>query len=408
MLWIYNLDPTLIREINHTSPSALMNKSLLVYNEKLDPIFTYVDQATDSLSVPTAILKIALTKKTYFFKIHDKDAVAIVRKNNNTNYIIITAAFDADRAEWLPKLQLILVLSFVISLTIVIISGYVFSLGLVRSISDLTNRINHISSKQFSQRLSTGKGKDELQQLAQTINNLLDRLQSSFNTQRGFIDNASHELSTPLASIASQLDVSLQKERTTEEYKEVMQSVNDDVKRLGFLVRSLLEIAKISGSAKGIELAAVRIDELLMRLPAQLKKIKSSYEVKLIFGELPDDDHALTIFGDEELLFSALKNIVHNACKFSPDKTAIVTLNINDEKIIITIKDHGPGINAKEFEKIFQPFYRSADATNIASGSGLGLPLANQIIKLYSGSIDLKSEIGKGTIFTITLNTTTF
>src|SRR5690606_14477599 len=139
----------------------------------------------------------------------------------------------------------ILIASFIVSLVIVVVSGYIFSLKLVGSISDLTHRINRISSKEFSQRLYAGNEQDELQKLAATINALLDRLESSFNTQRRFIDNASHELSTPLASIGSQIDVALQRERRNEDYRAVLRSVYEDTQRLNLLVRSLLEIAKV-------------------------------------------------------------------------------------------------------------------------------------------------------------------
>jgi signal transduction histidine kinase len=166
-----------------------------------------------------------------------------------------------------------------------------------------------------------------------------------------------------------------------------------------------LEIAKVSGSAKGIELSMVRIDEVLMRLPGDLKKISSQYEVKLSFEDLPEDDDALMIYGNEVLLFSALKNIVQNACKFSQNKTAEVKLYCESGRVRITVEDHGPGIAPHDLENIFYPFYRSSNTTSIASGSGLGLPLASQVFKLYGGTLTVASELGEGSVFTIVLKT---
>src|SRR5690606_2931165 len=179
--------------------------------------------------------------------------------DNNYNYIVVAAAYDSDRVDWLNKLKLILVVCLLLSVVMVLFTGYIFSLSLIRALSEFTHKIKHISSEKFSLRLDTGKGKDELQKLAITINDLLDRLQASFNLQRRFIDNASHELSTPLASIASQMDVALQRDRSSDEYKKALLSMNDDVKRLSMLVRSLLGIAKVSGSMGGTELTSVRI-----------------------------------------------------------------------------------------------------------------------------------------------------
>ena len=405
LLWGYKMTPALIRKINMTSPSSLKEKSIYIYDSLQRVVFSYSDNPDDSLFISKAILSKGFQNKMRSFMDGERDGVAINYTNENKKYLIVAVAYDDDKNEWISKLRLILIISFFASVSIVVITGYIFSVGLVKSMSDLTRKINEISSAQFSLRLQTGRGKDELQKLAQTINNLLDRLQSSFDTQRRFIDNASHEISTPLASISSQLDVALQKERNSEEYKAVMRSVNDDVKRLVFLVRSLLEIAKVSGSAKGIELSEIRVDELLMRLPSEMKKIKPSFEVKLAFDEMQDNDDDLTVYGNEELLFSALKNIVQNACKFSTDNTAIIRLSSSSSQIKITIEDRGPGIASHEIERIFQPFYRSPDVSNIATGSGLGLPLANQIIKLYSGEIYLHTELGKGSVFTILLKT---
>ena len=405
LLWKYDVGERLVKEINLASPGALIEKSVIVYDSSYRKIFSYSDPGVDSFEIDDELLKRTVTQERVTFRIGRRNSVIIPYRNEGRFLIVVAAAYDEDKAEWLPKMLTILVVSFIAAVSIVVIIGYLFSLRLVRSISSLTNRINQISSAKFSERLEAGEERDELQQLAGTINNLLDRLQSSFETQRRFIDNASHELSTPLASIGSQLDVVLQRERDLYEYKRVISSVNDDVKRLGFLVKSLLEIAKLSGSAKGIELVELRIDEILMRLPSEMKKIDSTYEVKLEFQDLPDEEEALTLHGNEELLVSAFKNIVHNACKFSPDHTAIVRLSTDKDQLKVAVEDHGPGISAEEFKSVFQPFFRS-ERTSIISGSGLGLPLAQQIIRLYGGQIEVFSEKGKGTTFTITLSNT--
>jgi len=134
-----------------------------------------------------------------------------------------------------------------------------------------------------------------------------------------------------------------------------------------------------------------------------MKKISHRFDVKLSFAELPEDDDELTVYGNEELLFAAFKNIVLNACKYSSDKRANVSLSYNEKNLVIVIEDNGPGIAQDEQELIFRPFYRSADTNSLISGSGLGLPLANQVIKLYGGNIVLTSQLGIGSVFTITL-----
>lgn len=396
-------DNELIKTINQTSPSSLDQKSLYVYDYKTNKIFSYHDEGAKPVQLNDDIINNVTKGRPYYFKVGDRDAVAIEYVDKNSNYIAMVAAYDTDRVDWLQKLQLILGICMLLSVVIVIFTGYVFSLSLIRAISEFTHKIKHISSEKFSLRLDTGKGKDELQKLAITINDLLDRLQASFNLQRRFIDNASHELSTPLASIASQMDVALQRDRSSDEYKKALLSINDDVKRLSMLVRSLLEIAKVSGSMGGTELTSVRIDELLMRIPADMRKVSPMYDVNIEFDKLPEDESALIIYGNEHLLYSAIKNIVHNACKFSEDKRAELRMSFTTGNILITIKDNGPGIDDKDIQHIFQPFYRSNRHQSYVSGAGLGLSLAQRIIGLHKGNITVESKIGHGTLFTIIL-----
>jgi two-component system, OmpR family, sensor histidine kinase ArlS len=310
-----------VKAINESGNSSLFRKSINVYDAQNNLVFTYRDPDALPLVVNNAVLRTAKERKKYFFGWDGRDAVAVNYKDAVNEYTVIVASYDNDRVEWLSKLQAILAVCFFGSISIVIITGYVFSLGLVSSIRNLTNRINRISADNFLYRLDTGSGKDELQQLGTTINELLDRLQRSFDTQRRFIANASHELSTPL------LDVALQRERTNEEYKKIIKSIKDDAKRLGLLVKSLLEIAKASDSTGGIELTSVRIDELLMGIPTEMKKISKLYEVELVFDEFPEEEDQTVVYGNMPLLYSAIKNIIHNACKFSPDKTAFVKLS---------------------------------------------------------------------------------
>jgi signal transduction histidine kinase len=391
--------PDIINKFNRTSPSSLLQKSIIVYDLRHDENLVYHDSGAEQLNVPPSTLDRIRKERKLAFKAGQRDVLGLHYVGSNSEYIVLVAAYDEVRYEWLARLRFILVICVLVSVCIVLMMGYLFSLGLVKSIRDLTSQIHNISSDNFLHNLPVNDSKDELQVLTRTINDLLGRLKSSFDTQSRFIANASHELSTPLASISSQLDIALQRERESYEYRRVIKSVKDDVKNLNVLLKSLLELAKASGSAAGVELTAVRIDELLMRLPADMKKISALYDVKLVFDEFPDQEEAFIIYGNEELLYTAIRNFVHNACKFSKDNCATISLSFADKKVIISILDRGPGIREEDLEKIFQPFYRVSDEKNKIHGTGLGLALANRIIRLHKGAIIVDSEVGRGSIF---------
>lgn len=392
-----------IKKFNQTSPSILSKRSILVIDEEDNVV--YEDNAPDAarIRLDYNILKSARGANRYYFIQDSREVAAIEQNFGEKSYVIIVAAEDIETRKWLDQLKVILIVCYISSIVIVILSGYFFSVRVVTPITKLRQKIDQISSQHFSQRLNTGKGKDELQKLAITINDLLDRLQLSFDTQRRFIDNASHELSTPLTAIFSQMEVALFKERTPDEYRKTLISVKDDLKRLNILIRSLLEIAKASGSQGGIELATVRIDELVMRLPSDLRRIGPFYEVKIEFLYMPEDEYTFSIYGNEPLLFIAFKNIVHNACKYSKDKTALVRLDFTEAEVIVEISDNGPGISPEDQENIFQPFYRGGMYNSFVPGAGLGLALTHHIIGLHNGNIEVESEVGKGSTFRVTL-----
>jgi len=262
------------------------------------------------------------------------------------------------------------------------------------------SEVNLISTHNFSQRIAIkNRTNDELVKLAQTFNKLLDRLQDSFTIQRRFISNASHELSTPLTSISNQLEVALQRSRGVEEYREVLQSVHEDISELHILTRSLLEIAK-AGSQGSIDLNEVRIDDVLFKVVSDIKRQNTDYKTIVGFEEFPDDDIAFTVFGNKNLLYIALKNIVENGCKYSDDLQSNITVSVVDNLISIKVQNAGDIIAESDIENIFQPFFRTESAQQ-KPGFGLGLTLAKRILILHKGRILASSNPETGTEFII-------
>lgn len=168
------------------------------------------------------------------------------------------------------------------------------------------------------------------------------------------------------------------------------------------LVQTLLKFATASGNPGGLNIDLIRIDEVLMRIPASIQKQDTGFSVSLQFNDLPEEENKLLVFGNEELLFTSIRNVAVNACKYSPDHHAEIILTVLPEEFIVHIIDEGPGIPDSELENIFQPFYRIEETRSIA-GFGLGLSLASRIIKLHKGDIKVESTPGIGTTFELHL-----
>lgn len=397
-------DNGLLRKIDSATAVAMKDKVIEAYDSLGTKVYWYSDNPADSIGMSHRLLSTVWKKKTLYFTRGDKDAVASFYRCAGHGQVIVVAAFDEYGGEKLSYLKRVLSLSFVGGLLISIAFGYFFSLSLLHPLRRISDEVNEISAGNLARRIrSVGQNEnDEWYYLSDTLNRLLNRLQESFDTQAMFISNASHELSTPLTSISSQLEVSLQRQRSPEAYQQVMQSVYQDVQQLSKLTQTLLEFARASGTSRGLDIDLVRIDEILLGLPGEMAKTDESYNVTLDFDRLPAHEEELLVFGNGALLSTAIKNLVVNACKYSPDHHATVRLTVADRTIRVTVSNTGKGIAEEDRDKIFQPFYR-ADEGQSAPGFGLGLSLATRIIKLHKGTITVDSTVGSGATFTVAL-----
>lgn len=397
-------DHNLIQKIDSLTTISLKNKVVLAFDYEDRKIYSYSDSPQDTLQIEKEILSNTKLKGNLYFRIGEMEAVAYNYPYNGSGIIVVSAAQDVNGKTALKKLLNILLFSFFLGNVIVLVTGFIFSTRLLRPIKKITSDVEEISAQNLARRIKTGSAKDEWYQLADTLNQLLNRLQESFEFQRRFISNASHELSTPLTAISSQMEVTLQRNRSQEEYKQVMKSVYQDVQHMAKLTQTLLEFAKASGSAGGLEINLIRIDEVVLRLPSEISNVNKQFRASVQFGDLPSEEDRLLVFGNELLLLMAIKNIVLNGCKYSEDHHAEIYLTVQEGNICITVTDKGKGIPDTDLVNIFQPFYRLQQNSD-ADGFGLGLSLASRIITMHKGVIEVNSVVNAGSSFMIILPT---
>jgi two-component system sensor histidine kinase ArlS len=392
----------LVLQIDSLSRMTYNSKVMEAYNAHLEKVYSFTDEPGETLNVSRDILEQAAQGKTVYFRIGSKEAVALSYRDPRKLLIMVSAGEDRDGIASLRRLRRLLGITFLAGNLLVLVVGYLFSYRLLRPVRRITADVAEISARNLARRLPTPHPRDEWSRLANTLNDLLNRLQDSFEMQGRFISNASHELSTPLTSISSQLEVALLRERDASQYRQVMTSIYQDVQHMNKFTQTLLEFAKASGESGGLEIELLRIDEVLLRLPASVSKVDPSYSVLLHFNKLPEEASQLLVYGNDALLFSAFRNIAINACKYSDNHQARITLEQNDPRNLrVCISDQGIGIPEEHIGQIFQPFFRVEE--NLQGGFGLGLPLASRIIKLHKGNIEVRSVPGKGTNFTVNL-----
>ena len=240
--------------------------------------------------------------------------------------------------------------------------------------------------------------KDEINEMAETFNGMLDRIENAFISQRNFVSNASHELKTPLTSIIGELQVFLSRNRTSDEYKEALQSVLNDAQQMNELISGLLNLAYIN-SGNAIEKEELRIDELLIDIVEDLHREDGGLPVLLALDSLPEDPAMLIVKGNRALLTIAFQNLIRNGLKFSDNKPVTIRLYCIDENLVVTFTDLGIGIERENITNIFQPFYRTSKAREY-KGQGIGLALVDKIRAIHHAFIHVESTPGKGTVFT--------
>jgi len=388
--------------IEKRSPVNLQNEKIIIINFNNDIV--YSSDEKKEIEIRNNVLEKVRLGYIITYKQPPFEVIGTLFYTTYDRFVVVVAGTDIEGTLRMKKLENILVIVCLISLFLFFIAGWFYSGRALKPISDVVNKVEDISITSLNLRVFEGNGTDEIGRLAITFNKMLDRLETAFGMQKNFIANASHELRTPLTSINGQLEVLMMKDRSTTEYKSALGSVLDDIKSLINLSNRLLLIARTSAEGPMSFNKKIRIDEILWQSQEEIIRFNNDYRINISIDDSLTDSDQMIVVGDESLLKVAVSNIIDNACKYSDDHTVDIKFRHIEKSIEIKFKDKGIGISEEDIKKIFEPFYRGANTISI-SGTGIGLPLVNQIIKNHNGTVEISSLIGKGTIVTVLLPT---
>ncbi|MCC6727317.1 MAG: HAMP domain-containing protein [Saprospiraceae bacterium] len=390
--------------IGHRLNSVLVDEQILVFDKDDKLIYSNVEKPT--LAYNAAFLDEIRLQEKLAKSIGEVQMVGFVHEIGEQAYVILASGHDEFGFSKLQNLRYTLIVSFLISVALILFLGFIYAKQALEPLRKLMNQIAEIYDGNLSLRVDEGKRSDEFEQLAMQFNQMLIRLQAAFDTQKNFVASASHELRTPLAAIRSQLQVTLSKDRTPEEYRSTLQSLFEDTEAFIRLTTGLLQLAQSDVETQRQLFQPCRIDEALFSAQEELLRLRPSFRIHLKFDEaMSDDETELTVLGSEALLSTAFQNLMENGCKFSPDHTIHISVAHQNGQLSIGFKDNGIGIPAEEQSSIFNPFHRASNAIGYANGHGIGLSICQKIVQLHSGSISLQSNIGHGSLFIVHLTT---
>jgi two-component system, OmpR family, heavy metal sensor histidine kinase CusS len=289
-------------------------------------------------------------------------------------------------------------------LLIVVLSGSILASALIaitvtrhglRPLGEMTRSLERIGPTHLNERVAPGGWPRELQPLAVAFDDMLARLEVSFTRLSQFSADLAHELRTPIANILGEAQVALTRDRTSDEYREVIESTIAECERLSGIVDNLLFVARADAAREPIE--RKQFDGR-----AALEKIATFYRT------IAEDRHVTIscngegeIYGDPVLFSRAVSNLADNALRFTPEGgTVQISIRVKATHSEVTVSDNGCGIAPEHLPRVFDRFYR-VDSSRSSDGAGLGLALVKSIVDLHGGSAKIESEVYRGTTVVI-------
>jgi heavy metal sensor kinase len=332
----------------------------------------------------------------------DGSRAAIERRGIEGQYYRIVACGGLDTvAADLRQVRSILLLASPLLLALAGMGGYLVAKRNLAPLGEMATQARRITGRNLDARLEIGPAAQELEVLAASFNELLSRLDQTFDSMRRFVADASHELRTPIAVIRGEADVALSQERSASAYRETLAVILDESRRLTRLVDDLLNLARADAGKVRLQVHDFYLGDLLQDCCRSAQALAAARGVA-IECQSPED---LQFRGDEELLHRLMMNLLDNAIRHTPEGGRVVaSLDAHDGEMALRVSDTGSGIAADALPHLFERFYRGDKARSRQDGGfGLGLAIVKWIAESHGGAVAVRSAPGAGSTFSVTL-----
>ena len=399
LLFDTKIAPHILQTIYKKAPNALYQEEVAVYDTAFNLLYhdaVEIDKVKETRGMIDSIISL----KQIQFYINNMQVVGFVYEHNNHQYIVTSASIDGFGLAKLANLRNTLLIAFLFSVIVIFFVGRFLAKKALQPVSIMVDKVKNITATNLDLRIDEGNRKDEIAALAITFNEMLNRLENSFDAQKHFVSNISHELRTPLTAMLAEMQLTIQKDRSSSEYKQSIEHIISDTQKLIRLSSSLLDLAKANYDQTEIAFKEVRLDEILLDASNDVLHNQSRHRVNIAFEKEIENDDFISVQGNAYLLKVAFINLMENGCKFSQNNQSNVSISYDGENTIINFSDNGIGIGPEELQQIFTPFYRGKNK-KFADGNGIGLFLTHKIISLHKGNITIQSKENNGTTFTV-------
>jgi heavy metal sensor kinase len=318
-----------------------------------------------------------------------------------TPYLVLVGSSLEPTDEELESLREVLAYVIPIALVLAAAGGWFLARQSLGPVATMAERARNIGADDLSARLPIANPRDELGQLAETFNDLLNRLEASLTQQRQFMADASHELRTPVATSRTAASVALQKpHRNEEEYRETLAIIEQQTTRLTRIVEDMFTLARADAGSYPVHRTLMYLDEVVDDVVRAGRVLADTKQVSIELATIP----SASFSGDEELVRRLVGNLLDNAVRHAPPHTAVqMHLNEEAEHYLLSVSDAGAGIPSGIQPHIFERFFRGDAARSVAGGAGLGLALARWVARAHGGDVMLVRSSPEGTTFAAVL-----
>ncbi len=345
-----------------------------------------LQDAAEKLGVPQSFLQETIRDGDHFYKKGNTFYNAIYTHYPHGDYLVIVSAENYYHTHHEVYLRQLLVGTIIFAVLLIFFLSYWISNRISKPLHEISTKVNEIGTDKLHLRIPEENLPHELEILTKSFNIMLDRLETSFEAQKNFVSNASHEFRTPLTAIIGQADLALIREREPHFYQETLKVILSEAEKLNNKTQALLFLAQTGFKKTQLQFEELRVDELLLECKETFNKIDPQNKIYLNYQNLPDHHQKLQIKGNKQLLTLAITNIMGNGIKYSNNQIVEVSLDWSDPYICIKIADQGIGIPENELPFIYDPFFRASN-TGDFEGYGIGLPLARNIVRLHKGEL---------------------
>lgn len=396
---VNEVDVDLLRIIDENT-HGLIDENILVFNGEGKVIYSVGDSAR--LRYDAAFLEKVKEEGSVEWYHEDRQGVGMVYTEGDEPLVVLASAEDKFGNNKLRNLKQTLIWSLSVGILLTVILSFHFSGASLRPISDINRQISSITASNLKQRLPFPNSHDEIGQLASNFNDVLAKLESAFEKQRSFVSHASHELRTPLAGLKSEIQLAEKRMGDSPEAREVFSNLSGDTERLIRITNSLLLFARSLEDMGQIQMERVRVEDILFAAKSELQFVQGVGPILIDYVDLPEDENATLVVGDEELLKRVCVNLMDNASKYSNGQPVRVLIKADSTHCYVSFEDSGIGIPREDFQNVFEVFYRAPNAV-AHSGFGIGLSICHRIVEMHGGEILVASELNKGSSFTVKL-----